>query len=72
MRRGLLNSFGVFQAYYGDVRLPTESASKISAIGSMQAFLLLFIGVLNRPLIDAGYTSHVLALALFSLPPGSL
>jgi MFS family permease len=60
-----LNSFGVFQAYYTTVCLPTESASKISLIGSMQAFLLLFVGVLTGPLIDAGYMSHVLALGTF-------
>lgn len=65
IHRGLLNSFGVFQAYYTAVRLPTESASKISLIGSMQAFLLLFIGVLTGPLIDAGYMSIVLATGTF-------
>ena len=65
LKRGLLNSFGVFQAYYTAVRLPTESASKISLIGSMQAFLLLFVGVLTGPLIDGGYTGHVLALGTF-------
>ena len=64
VRRGLLNSFGVFQAYYTTVRLPAESASRISLIGSMQAFLLLFVGVLSGPLIDAGYMSHVLALGM--------
>jgi hypothetical protein len=31
----------------------------------MQAFLLLFIGVLTGPSIDAGYMSYVLALGVF-------
>jgi hypothetical protein len=64
---GLLNLFGVFQVHYSAVRLPTVPASKISLIGSMQAFLLLFIGVLTGLLLDAGYMSNVVALGTFFL-----
>lgn len=52
---GLLNSFGVFQSIYANSLLKEESASNISWIGSAQAFLTLFGGVLCGRALDAGY-----------------
>jgi MFS family permease len=52
--RGIVNSFGVYQTYY-ESNLPQVSSSDISWIGSLQAFLLLIIGVITGPLYDAGY-----------------
>lgn len=53
---GIANAFGVFQAYYeGDI-LQDQSSSNISWIGSIQAFLLLFVGGLcTGQIYDAGY-----------------
>lgn len=50
---GYINSFGVFQTYYTtSLDLPP---STISWIGSIQVFLLFFIGTFTGRLTDAGY-----------------
>jgi MFS family permease len=53
--RGIVNAFGVYQTYYESNLLSQRSSSDISWIGSLQAFLLLIIGVITGPLYDAGY-----------------
>ncbi|KAI9810734.1 MAG: hypothetical protein M1827_006072 [Pycnora praestabilis] len=52
---GIINAFGVYQTYYETGLLKNESPSNISWIGSIQAFLLLIIGVVTGPIYDAGY-----------------
>lgn len=64
---GLVNSFGVFQTYYETDLLSTESSSSISWIGSLQACLLLVVGVVAGPLYDAGYFRHLLMVGQFLL-----
>lgn len=53
--RGIVNTFGVYQTYYAGALLSNQSPSNISWIGSIQAFLLLLVGVVTGPLYDAGY-----------------
>ena len=55
IRRGIVNAFGVFQTYYEGNLLSHESPSNISWIGSIQAFLLLMVGVATGPIYDAGH-----------------
>ncbi|KAK3936846.1 major facilitator superfamily domain-containing protein [Diplogelasinospora grovesii] len=57
---GLINSFGVFQTYYATTLSP-HTASDISWIGSIQVFLLFFIGTFTGRLTDAGYFRQVFA-----------
>ena len=52
---GLVNSYGVFQTYYVFISLSNKTPSQISWIGSLQAFLLVFVGVLSGPLMDKGH-----------------
>lgn len=51
--RGWINSFGTFQAYYTHTlhRTPSE----VSWIGSLNVFLLFFVGTFTGRLTDAGY-----------------
>ncbi|KAH8435085.1 MCT family MFS transporter [Aspergillus melleus] len=49
---GLLNSFGTFQAYYGEHLLASHSESTVSWIGSIQIFLLFVGGVVFGPVFD--------------------
>lgn len=50
---GYINSFGVFQTYYTtSLGLPPAT---VSWIGSIQVFLLFFIGTFTGRLTDAGY-----------------
>ncbi|KAI3323114.1 MFS general substrate transporter [Xylariaceae sp. AK1471] len=59
---GLINTFGVYQAYYETSLLKEYSSSDISWIGSIQAFFLLAIGVFIGPLYDAGHCRILLIL----------
>ncbi|KAL2163840.1 hypothetical protein VTH06DRAFT_5899 [Thermothelomyces fergusii] len=57
---GVINSFGLFQTYYTSTlgRPPSD----VSWIGSLQIFLLFFIGALTGRLTDAGYFRPVFVL----------
>lgn len=50
---GYINSFGVFQTYYTETL--GRSPSDISWVGSIQIFLLFFIGTFSGRATDAGY-----------------
>lgn len=62
---GLVNSFGVFQAYYETTLLVSSTSSSISWIGSLQASLMLLVGVVTGPLYDAGYFRQLLVSGMF-------
>jgi hypothetical protein len=54
--RGIANSYGAFQTYYEGALLKNQTPSRISWIGSIQAFLVNFAGgFLTGPIYDAGY-----------------
>lgn len=55
MNRGLLASYGAFQEYYQTVLLISQSPSSISWVGSVQATLIVMVGVVTGPLVDLGY-----------------
>lgn len=57
---GFINSFGVFQAYYATAL--SRPPSDISWIGSVQIFLLFFIGTFTGRATDAGYFRALLLL----------
>ncbi|RMZ78043.1 hypothetical protein DV737_g3999, partial [Chaetothyriales sp. CBS 132003] len=67
---GSVNAFGVFQTYYESNPHWTESPSNISWIGSVQAFLLLMVGVFTGPVYDAGYFRHLIITGAFLIPLG--
>lgn len=55
-----MNAFGTYETYYGTGILSSSSPSQIAWIGSIQAFLLLFVGSVTGPLYDAGYVHQLL------------
>ncbi|KAL2127318.1 hypothetical protein VTI74DRAFT_10931 [Chaetomium olivicolor] len=67
---GVINTFGVFQAYYETDLLRQHSSSAISWIGSIQAGLLFLVGVVAGPLYDAGYFRQLLLVGLFLIVLG--
>lgn len=71
---GFASSFGVFQDYY--VLAGTSTSSNISWIGSLQLFLLFFVGLPAGRLFDAGYFHPLIfcgsILYLFWCVPRSL
>lgn len=65
-----MNAFGVFQTYYETNLLQDQSPSNISWIGSIQAFLLLIVGVVTGPAYDAGYFRALIGAGTFLIPFG--
>ncbi|KAM5343376.1 hypothetical protein ACJ41O_011913 [Fusarium nematophilum] len=57
---GYITSFGFFQQYY--VEQLERSSSDVAWIGSMQMFLLNFIGVFSGRTVDMGYFRHSLSI----------
>ncbi|PLB39367.1 putative MFS monocarboxylate transporter [Aspergillus candidus] len=55
---GYINSFGVFQSYYTEAL--DRAPSDISWVGSIQIFLLFFIGTFSGRATDAGYFKAIL------------
>lgn len=55
---GYINSFGVFQSYYATTLAVSPSA--VSWVGSVQIFLIFFVGAFSGRATDAGYYHHVL------------
>jgi MFS family permease len=59
--RGIANTYGAFQTYYQGALLDDQTPSRISWIGSIQAFLLNFAGgFLTGPIYDAGYMRELI------------
>ncbi|EAT92589.2 hypothetical protein SNOG_01094 [Parastagonospora nodorum SN15] len=63
--RGFTLTYGAFQAYYRNTLLRNETPSAISWIGTVQAWLLIFIGVMSGPLFDLGYFRSMLIVGNF-------
>ncbi|KAI1159290.1 hypothetical protein F5B18DRAFT_637511 [Nemania serpens] len=69
-RRGLLNTFGVFQTFYQLDLLRYETPSNIAWIGSTQAFLLFLVSLGAGPAFDRGYVSPLIWIGFFLLVLG--
>ncbi|GJC99233.1 major facilitator superfamily transporter [Colletotrichum higginsianum] len=59
---GLISSFGAFQAFYQSDILSGSTPFQISAIGSLQNFLMVFLGFIIGPIYDLGYSRHLLVV----------
>ncbi|KAM5477731.1 hypothetical protein McanCB56680_007118 [Microsporum canis] len=62
---GIVNMYGVFQAYYTYHIAEKASDSAISWIGSIQVCLLCFISTVVGPVYDAGYVQSLLISGTF-------
>lgn len=69
---GLLSSYGTFQAYYETGLLKGYTAFEISTIGSVQSFLLVFLGFVTGPIYDAGYYRYLLGAGSLLVVFGTL
>ncbi|KAI4254334.1 MAG: hypothetical protein L6R42_007235, partial [Xanthoria sp. 1 TBL-2021] len=59
---GLVNFFGAYQTYYETALLASSTSSAISWIGTVQAFLLIVVGVVSGPFYDRGYIRTLIIL----------
>lgn len=62
---GLINTFGVYQTYYESGQLFRSTSSNISWIGSIQAYIIFFVGTLTGPLFDLGHFRVLLVVGSF-------
>ncbi|EER24620.1 hypothetical protein D8B26_005030 [Coccidioides posadasii str. Silveira] len=69
---GIVNTFGSYETYYEIDLLSTSSPSSIAWVGSLQAFLLLFVGALTGPVYDAGYSRELIIGGSFFLIFGQM
>lgn len=68
--RGVINSFGAFQTHY--VTVLQRPPADISWIGSVEIFLLLFVGALTGRLTDAGYFRFIATLGSVLIVAGTM
>lgn len=69
---GLLSSYGSFQTFYETDLLASRTHFEVSTIGSLQSFLLVFLGFLAGPVYDAGYARHLLIAGSFLIVVGTI
>jgi MFS family permease len=60
-RRGLPNTFGVFQTHYVETMMPNQDASSIAWIGSIQLFFTTIGCLPGGLLLDRGYLKSIIA-----------
>lgn len=69
----MLTSFGSFESYYADVLLTGRTGgTEIAAIGSVQSFLMVFLGFVAGPLFDMGYFRHLLVTGSLLVVAGTM
>lgn len=71
-RSNLNKATGAYQTYYKKDFLPDRSPSDISWIGSIQAALLMFVGIFAGPLYDYGYLRTLVLTGSFLVIFGML
>ena len=69
---GIMNAFGVYQNYYESGELFVTSSSNISWVGSIEAFLLLAMGIIAGPIYDRGYMRLILIFGTFMVVFGHM
>ncbi|KAJ2980241.1 hypothetical protein NUW58_g6998 [Xylaria curta] len=69
---GIVNTYGVFQTYYETQLLRDQTPSNLAWIGSIQGFLLLFIGAITGPLYDHGYLRYLLVIGALLMVVGTM
>jgi MFS family permease len=69
---GIMNAFGVYQNYYESGELFQTTSSNISWVGSIEAFLLLAMGIIAGPIYDRGYMRSILIFGTFMVVFGHM
>ena len=63
---------GVFQTFYQRTLLPDQTPSNIAWIGSLQAFLMIGMGIMIGPIYDYGYLRSLVAVGSVLVTVGML
>jgi MFS family permease len=67
-----VSSYGTYQTIYEKDQLSDHSAFEVSVIGSLQLFLMVFMGFLTGPIFDMGYFRHMLAVGSVFIVLGTM
>ncbi|OJJ35834.1 hypothetical protein ASPWEDRAFT_156075 [Aspergillus wentii DTO 134E9] len=62
---GLITTYGAFQEYYQTVLFRDETLSALSWVGSIQATLIVMVGIVTGPLVDSGYLRPLIVTGSF-------
>lgn len=68
----MLTSFGSFESFYTDDLLSDRTSTEIASIGSVQSFLMVFLGFVTGPLFDMGYFRHLLVAGSLLIVGGTM
>lgn len=63
--RGLITTYGAFQEYYQTTLLPDQPPSSLSWVGSIQATLIVMVGIVTGPLVDSGWLRPLIVCGSF-------
>lgn len=69
---GMVSSFGSYESHYEDSVLANSGSFQISTIGSVQSFLMVFMGFIAGPVFDKGYFSYLLRLGSLLVLVGTI
>ncbi|KAL5341408.1 major facilitator superfamily domain-containing protein [Aspergillus crustosus] len=69
---GIISTYGAFQEFYQTELLPEESPSAISWVGSIQATLIVMVGIVSGPLVDLGYLRPLIVSGSFLVVLGMM
>lgn len=67
-----MSSYGTFQTIYEADQLSHHTPFQISVVGSLQTFLMVFLGFVVGPIYDAGYFRHLLAAGSLLIVVGTV
>ncbi|OBT58911.1 hypothetical protein VE04_00581 [Pseudogymnoascus sp. 24MN13] len=62
---GIVNTFGVYQAFYQTSLLQSRKSSDISWIGTFGAFLLVSLSIISGPIFDRGHVRGLVVAGTF-------
>ncbi|KAK7727560.1 hypothetical protein SLS53_009449 [Cytospora paraplurivora] len=69
---GIVSSYGTYERHYEDSYLRKGGSFELSTIGSVQAFMMVFLGFIAGPIFDKGYFPHLLRFGTLMILLGTI
>lgn len=69
---GLITAYGAYAHYYTNSLLPNSTATEIAWPGTLQAVLIIAVGVISGPFFDRGYIRTLLFIGSFFVVCGMM
>lgn len=68
----MVSSFGSYQSHYENSFMAKNGSFQISTIGSVQSFLMVFMGFIAGPIFDNGYFTYLLRVGSLLVLVGTI